>query len=290
MSTSTEQVPNHFPGLPGRKPTGLALACAVVIALVIVGGSMFWLAQGRSKAPAARRQTPPTATISIPTWGATAVTPSLLAMFYDTFAGNFHGWPVGSNGGYFRILVNNSLILSDTNPNTPLVESVPTITNLDNYVITADFTLNQGDKNDGMGLYLRGDSTLYHDYRVDINGNNTIDLVKEYLDEKEGEQEIPLVRPIHTGYLNPPGRPNTLTVFLIGPSITVEVNNIVVVTANDPAYTNGQVALFARHGSTSSGVTVSFTRIEIDRLASPFMTPVPTPTLTPRASTGANQG
>ena len=149
----------------------------------------------------------------------------------------------------------------------------------------------QGDANDGMGLYLRGDSTLDHDYRIDINGNNTIDIAKEYLDSKQNGQELLLSPPAHTSYLNPPGHSNTLTVILIGPSITVEVNNIVVATANDTAYTNGQIALFARHGTTSNGVTVSFTRIEIDRLASPFMTPVPTPTFTPAPTTtaGANQ-
>lgn len=207
-------------------------------------------------------------------------------MFYDTFISNSHGWPLGSNGGYFRIMTNDALILSDTNPNTPLVEAVPTITNLDNYVVSTDFTINQGDANDGMGLYLRGDGTLDHDYRFDINGNNTFDVVKEYLDTNQSGQEVMLVPPTHSEYLRPPGHLNTLTVFMIGPSITVEINNIVVATANDAAYTNGQIALFARHGATSSGVTVSFTRFEIDRLASPFMTPVPTPTLTPTSTAG----
>jgi hypothetical protein len=75
---------------------------------------------------------------------------------------------------------------------------------------------------------------------------------------------------------------------MVGPQIIVEINNIVVMTATDNSYTNGQITLFARHGVTSSGVTVSFTRVEIDHLTSQFMTPVPTPTLTatPRATTG----
>ena len=45
-------------------------------------------------------------------------------------------------------------------------------------------------------------------------------------------------------------------------------------------------ALFARHGGTSRSVTVSFSRLEIDRLASPFETPTPTPTLTPTPTPG----
>lgn len=183
-------------------------------------------------------------------------------------------------------MTNNALVLSDTNPDTPLIEAVPTVTNLDNYVVSTDFTIDQGDSNDGMGLYLRGDSTLDHDYRIDINGNNTFDVVKEYLDANQREQVALLAPPTRSDYLRSPGHLNTLTVFMIGPIITVEINNIVVAAVSDPAYTNGQIALFARHGATSSSVTVSFTRFEIDRLATRFMTPVPTPTLTPTATAG----
>ena len=245
---------------------------------------MFWLAHNGSGPPSSTKRTALTAT-TMPTWIPTPIKPPLLSTFYDTFVNNNRGWPLGSNGGYFRILTNNSLILSDTNPNTPLVEAVPTVTNLDNYVVSADFTINQGDANDGAGFYLRGDSTLNHDYRIDINGDNTFDVAKEYLDAQQSGQETMLAPPTHCDYLNAPGHANTLTVILIGPAITVEVNNIVVAAVDDSAYTNGQIALFARHGSTSSGVTISFTRFEIDRLASPFMTPVPTPTLTPNLTT-----
>lgn len=288
MSMSTEQAPNQPQGSPRRRTPGMVLACVAVIVVIILGGSMFWMAHSKNSAPVTNHNKTATPTAAMPTWTPTTIKPPLLSMFYDTFVNDYHGWPLGSNGGYFRILVNNALILSDTNPDTPLVESVPTITNLDNYVVSADFTINQGDTNDGMGFYLRGDSTLDHDYRVDVNGNDTFDVAKEYLDTKQSGQEAMLVPATRTDYLNPPGQLNTLTVILIGPAITVEINNIVVASFNDLSYTNGQIALFARHGSTSNGVTVSFTRFEIDRLASQFMTPVPTltPTLTATATAG----
>lgn len=157
-------------------------------------------------------------------------------------------------------------------------------------MVSVDFTVNQGDANDSVGLYLRGDGTLDHDYRIDINGNNTLDLAKEYLDAQQTGQTDLLAPPAHSEYLNPPGQSNTLTVFMIGPEITVEINDIVVMTATDPAYTNGQIALFVHHAATSPhGVTASFTRAEIDRLASPFMTPVPTPSPTSTLSPTAGQ-
>lgn len=289
MSTSTEQVPPRPPQVPRRRPSGVVLVSVAALALVLVllGASTFWMVQSLSHAPAARPTVRPGVTIT-PAWVPTPITPPDLAIFYDIFVNNAHGWLLGSNAGYFRIMVNNSLILADTNPNTPLVESAPTI-NLDNYVVSTDFTLNQGDANDGLGLYLRGDSTLDHDYRVDINGNGTVALAKEYLDAQRSLQETYLVQPERTGYLNPPGQPNTLTVIMIGSQITVEINSIIVMTSSDTTYTNGQIALFVRHGYTSRGVTVTFTRFEIDRLATRFMTPTPTPTSTPTATVTAEQ-
>ncbi|HVU70382.1 MAG TPA: hypothetical protein VHD63_24855, partial [Ktedonobacteraceae bacterium] len=267
MSTSTEQAPNHLPESSKKRKPILVLACVALIVIVISGASMFWLTRSKGNPPAIHHPSAsPTATMARPILTPNALTPSSLAMFYDAFAGNFNGWYLGSNGGYFRIMVNDSLILADTNPRTTMIESFPTLTNLDNYVVSVAFTINQGDGNDGTGLYLRGDSRLDHDYRIDVNGNNTVDIVKEYLDANQASQTTTLAPATHTAYLNPPGQSNTLTVLMIDQQIIVEINNIVVLTATDAAYTNGQVALFARHGATSKGVTVSITRVEIDRL------------------------
>jgi len=261
----------------------MVLAWAAVSVMILVGSSLFWLAQSRKSMSTARHKVhgTVTATNGVPTFAPTTLKPSHLAFFFDTFVSDTRGWSLGSDGGYYRIMVNNSLILSDTNPDSTLVEAFPTLTNLDNYVVTVDFTINQGDANDSIGLYLRGDGRLDNDYRIDINGDHTIDLAREYLDAQQSGQTALLVPPAPSEYLKPPGQSNTLTAFLIGPEIIVEMNNIVVMTATDSAYTNGQLALFVRHATTSpSGVTASFTRAEIDRLASPFMTPVPTPSPT----------
>ena len=288
MSMSTEQAPNSSSGQPRKRTPGLVLACVAVIVAMLIGSSLFWMARGKENSPAGSPKAKVTRVAS-PTWFPTPITPPALSMFYDTFINDYHGWPLGSNGGYFRILTNNALILSDTNPNTPLVESAPTLTNLDNYVVSTDFTVNQGDDHDGMGLYLRGDSTLDHDYRVDVNGDNTFDVAKEFLDNRQSAQETMLVPPTHTAVLHAPGQVNTLTVILIGPALTVEINNAVVTTVHDVSYTNGQIALFARHGASSNGVTISFTRFEIDRLAPPFAHPTPTPVPSVAASATAGQ-
>ena len=286
MPMLTERTKGQHPTMPParKKVSALTLACVAVLLIALLGGSLFWLLRGDSGTSGrgtARATATPTATF--PTWVPTEITPPAESLFYDTFVNNSHGWSLSGTDGLFRILVNNTMILADTNPETTLVESVPTSTNLDDYMISADFTINQGDASDGTGLYLRGDSILAHDYRVDINGNNTFDVAKESLDANQAAQTTMLVAPQHTSLLNPPGKPNTLTVIMLGHTLTVVINNFALTTINDPSYTSGQVALFARHGDSSGGVTVSYSRIEIDHLASPFATPTPTPTLTPTA-------
>lgn len=261
----------------------LVLLCLAVAVVVLIGGSLFWLLRGSGSAPAAgKRRAVATATATpVPSWTPTEATPPPNAIFYDDFANNSRGWSLSGSDGYFRILVNNSLILSDTNPDTPLIESVPTSVNMSDYLISLDFTIDQGDARDSIGLYLRGDGTLDHDYRIDINGDNTIDVAKEWLDSHQTAQTTMLVPSQRAANLHPAGRKNTLTAILIGSTITIEMNGTVVATVNDPSYPSGQIALFARHGTGSNGVTATFRWIEIDRLASPLATPTPTPTATP---------
>jgi Domain of Unknown Function (DUF1080) len=290
MSTSTEQAENrppvHPPAAPKKRISLAAIVCGGLAIIALVGGSLLWLLQGSAKpAGKAVRATPTATATSTPTWAPTQTTPPADAIFYDTFANNYHGWSqIGDNVEY-RLLTDNMLILVNKNPNTPLIESVPPNTPFSNYQISVDFSINQGDARDSTGLYLRGDSNLDHDYRVDVNGNGTIDIVKEWLDENLTQQTTTLYAPHRASYLKPLYQQNTLTVIMLDSTIVVEVNGFVLATVYDSSYTDGQIALFARHGKTSSGINVSFTRVEIDRLASPtdMLTPTPTPTISPTA-------
>jgi hypothetical protein len=156
------------------------------------------------------------------------VTPPAQSFFYETFANNNHGWSLAGDSVQYRLLVNHSLILVNGNPGTTFVESVPTSnTNLSNYQVSVDFTIELGDKNDSTGLYLRGDSDLDHDYRVDVNGDGTIDVVKEWLDANLNQQTTTLFAPQQDHDLLPMGQSNTLTVIMLGNTLVVEVNSFV---------------------------------------------------------------
>ncbi|MGH2479567.1 MAG: hypothetical protein ACRDHW_07935 [Ktedonobacteraceae bacterium] len=293
MDTSPERAENQplVPPQRGKKQSRLILTCLAVLILILVGGSLSWLLLSGTHSPArATRSNVPAIATSSPTWTPTEVTPPAAATFYDTFVNNKHGWSLSGTGGDLRILTNSRLILASMNPDTTLIESVPASTTLDDYVVSVDFTLNLGDTHDSVGLYVRGDSHLDHDYRIDITGNKTVDVAKEWLDSTQTPQSTMLVSPRPTHLLNPPGKSNTLTVFLIDQTITVLVNNVALTTFSDSAYTSGQVALFVHHAQSPRGAIYSFSRVEIDHLASPFATPAPTFKLNPRGGSQNQAG
>lgn len=270
----------HHPPPPHDVPKNISatlLLCVAVIVFSLVGSSAFWLLRtGHNASGHTNKSIFSTTPASSPTGTPIEITPPAQSTFYDTFVDNRHGWSLSGTSGDVRMLTNARLILANTNTDSILIESVPTSTTLDDYVMSVDFTLNLGDAHDSTGLYLRGDSHLDHDYRIDINGNKTIDIVKEWLDNTQTPQSTFLMTPQVTHWLNPAGSSNTLTVFMIDQTITVLLNNIAITTVTDPSYVSGQVALFVRHGSSSKGAMYSFSRVEIDRLASPFATPTPT--------------
>jgi len=183
-------------------------------------------------------------------------------LFSDDFTDKSKGWSVGDNAGYTRNLHDNTLTLTDTNHKV-LVESLPTSTIFDDFSVTVTFSLLQADEHDSVGLYLRGDSNLDHDYRVEIFGNNTYAISKESLDSSNDLEQMFLAHPLHTSALKPQGQQNTLTVMMKASTMVVLINGTVVHSVTDSDYKHGQIALFVENGPTSDGVTASFYNIVI---------------------------
>lgn len=250
---------------PQKSPRTRCLISTVILLSIVIGGSLFFLMRsgGSATAPKSHPATPtPTPTMVIPT-----ATPPQQSLFFDTFADNSHGWNVTSNAndtGYVRIIVDKKLILSDTNPKTTLIESLPTVKEFDDCTLTVDFTIDQVHPGDSVGVYIRGDSNLDHDYRIELNSDNTFDIAKEYLDDNQQAQSKFLNGPNSSSAIHPLGRENTMTVIMKGPTLVLSINDTIVSTVTDSDYTSGQIALFARVGPTSKGVTTSFSKVEID--------------------------
>jgi hypothetical protein len=193
-------------------------------------------------------------------------TPPAQSEFYDTFKNNALGWSVASTTGYYRMVKHGELTLVNTNVGTTLVESLPTNSIFDNFTVIVDLSILKADVDDSVGIYVRGDTNLEHDYRVDLNGNGTFDIAKEYLDSRNTPQSVILIGPKSEPALNPQGELNTITLTMDGPQLQLSINNVMAAVVTDGDYMSGQVALFVRLGENSKYVAASFSKVEIDKL------------------------
>ncbi len=240
-----------------RKNTKRVLLYAIALLIVILGGIFLTSRFANEKAHTASSLQKTSTPTQLPTAQGT-----LSPLFSDDFVDNSKGWSVSNVAGYTRVLQDDALTLSDT-AHTVLVESIPTRTIFTNFSLTTAFTFTQGDENDSAGLYLRGDSNLDHDYRIDIFGNNTYAISKEALDTNDTLEQTYLVMPSHTPLLKPVGQKNILAVSMQGPIMVVQINGKTLHSLTDTDYTHGQIALFVSNGPTSHGVTAKFHNLVI---------------------------
>ena len=218
-----------------------------------------------------------------------AATPTIMqtpeALFSEDFNDNHNGWAVNT-AEYVRVLKDQKLTLSVTN-HTILTESVPIETPLSDFTLSTDFTLEKAGKDDKMGLYLRGDGNLDHDYRIDIYGNNTITINKEYLDATTGKSQSEELARVSSknSVLNPIGQENSLEVGMNGPDITLWINGVQVKAVQDYDYTEGQAVLFVSNTLFSDVATVTFSSLDITSIPNPLPDVTPSPTVTPSSMT-----
>ena len=235
-------------------------AIALLLIMVISSGIFFYV-QGKSSNTGSTGKSTVSPTVRKATPTSTS-TPTPQPLFFDDFADKSKGWYLGSASGYTRVINNNTLVLADTN-HTFLTESLPTNTTFDDFMVTVSFTLLQANQDDSVGLYLRGDSNLDYDYRIDIYGNNTYAISKEFLDASKSQQVEFLVSPSAATALKPVGQPNTITAIMKGPELVLLINGTLVNSVTDTEYTSGQIALFVQNSETSSEVEASFSSVVV---------------------------
>ncbi|GCE02721.1 hypothetical protein [Dictyobacter aurantiacus] len=256
----------------------LILISGSVIFAAKIKGSGGNIAQIVPTATAANGAKTPAVTPTVPSTTTNTATPTPTTLFHEDFLDNRNGWAVSSSAGYIRSMADNKLTLSVAEHKI-LIENVPTSAPLSNFTLDVSYILEKADKNDRVGLYLRGDSNLDHDYRIDIFGNNTITINKEYLDDNKLPQSMVLSTITKIPSIKKIGYENRLEVSMNGPQIVLKVNGVEVKKLEDYDYTKGQVALFVNNGWSSDEATASFTSMDVESIVDPL--PDMTPTATP---------
>ena len=242
--------------LKNRKRIAFTVFSLILLFIVVIGGIVVILNLNNKTPSLHAKQTP------------TSNTGTVIPLFVDHFSDNSKGWSVGNVVGYTRTVRNSALLLADTRHNI-LVESVPTPRTFDDFSVTTTFTLLQADAHDSVGLYVRGDSNLDHDYRIDIFGNAQYAISKETLNAKNDLDQTYLVHPTYSSILEPIGQKNTLTVTMRGSAMVMQMNGKTMRKLSDTGYARGQIALFVSNGATSSGVKATFHELVIYPLSDP---------------------
>ena len=183
-------------------------------------------------------------------------------LFYEDFIDNSKGWAITDSPDFTRALEDDQLTLAVINHNI-LTETVPASTTFGDCTININFTMLKADAHDSVGVYVRGDSLLFHDYRIDIFGDGTMALSKEYLDLNKKPQTLEFERTSLVPALAPVKKSNLLTVIMKGPYVMVRINGITIKTLVDSDYARGQIALFVNNGPTSDGAMAAFTSVTI---------------------------
>lgn len=272
---------NHQPRRPRKQ-----LIIMLCLLLILVGSGIFLFANSRNQGSktsqtyhpsGTHKSTAKTSPTSATATAMPTLSPTPQPLFFDYFLDNSKGWLTSNVAGYTRTVDESGLYLSDTNHKI-LVESLPVNTTFDNFTLTTTFTFQRGDAHDSMGLYLRGDNNLDHDYRIDIYGNNMYAISKEALDSKNKQITTVLAGPAMVDALKQPGHENTLTVTMVSTMMVLTINGITVTTINDADYTHGQIAFFVQNGTTSDGIDALFSSITVNRI---LVEATPTTTITP---------
>jgi len=251
-------------GQPKRNTYIIFIALIVMLLLLSIGSFFFIIrSKGKGSQLATNTESP------TPTPSPTSIyleTPPPQSEFYDTFKNNALGWSTSTTAGFYRTVKPGELTLRNSNRGSTLIESLPTNTIFDNCTVIVDLSILKIGLGDSVGLYIRGDTSLEHDYRLDLNGNGTFDIAKEYLDSRNNPQSVILVGPISDSALNSSGERNTIMLTMNGSQLQLFINNVKVIVISDSDYIAGQVALFAHLGGNSQDVEVSFNRVEVDKL------------------------
>lgn len=242
---------------PRKGPPVIAIVGAVVLLIVLLGGGIFFFTAGKKTTTSAATPQANTAAAS------TATAEASQALFFDNFANNSKGWQTGKTAASSQTISNNMLTLEDHQPNDFVNELLPTNAPFSDFKLVVTFTMEQGDKNDIVGISLRTDSNFTHEYHVQFDGGQNFEIGKAYPDSSGNTQEKVLSGSAPAAALKPVGQPNTVTIVMKGNTLVLLINDSVVKTVTDSDYATGQIALYVGHGTTSSAVKASFSSVAV---------------------------
>ncbi|MBX5457018.1 MAG: DUF1080 domain-containing protein [Thermogemmatispora sp.] len=240
----------------------LVLVIGSILALVLVGSVLILILSLYSQPATSRNHVATSASPSPSPDVLIQAHPAVTPLFSDSFANNSKGWDTTGGPGFSKTIANHALTMTDRNHRI-LVAPLPVQQAFSDFQITVDMTLESGDSNDSMGIYMRGDDQLANDYRVDIFGDATYAISKE-VTGLDGNTQVRILSGIFANKaIKPLGQQNEVTVIIKGNHIVLGVNGHLIASVTDNSYTSGMIALFVSNGTSSPAATAAITSVAV---------------------------
>lgn len=203
----------------------------------------------------------PTATIKYPT-------PQGTPVFFDNFLSDTYGWNLQSSPGNYIVTTGTGALTLQVNKNKLLWELLPGERSYDNFTLTVNAVLSQGDQNNGYGVYIRGASNSGSDlatyYRFELYGDGSYAIFKGILDAAGNSVDTKIVDYTLSSAIQKQGKVNQIMIIAKGAALSFIVNGQLLQTITDHSYTSGSVALFVSNlPQASPGATVEFSKLAI---------------------------
>ncbi|RAQ96949.1 family 16 glycoside hydrolase [Thermogemmatispora tikiterensis] len=240
----------------------LVVVIGSILALVLVGSVLVLILSLYSQPATSRSHVAASASPSPSPDVLIQAHPAVTPLFSDNFANNSKGWDTTGGPGFSKTIANHALTMTDRNHRI-LVAPLPVRQTFSDFQITVDMTLESGDSNDSMGIYMRGDDQLANDYRVDIFGDATYAISKE-VTGLDGNTQVRILSGILANKaIKPLGQQNEVTVIIKGDHIVLGVNGHLIASVTDSSYTSGMIALFVSNGTSSPAATAAITSVTV---------------------------
>ncbi|MEW6240301.1 MAG: DPP IV N-terminal domain-containing protein [Chloroflexota bacterium] len=211
----------------------LLWVCALGISVIFCGGVMWMSLQQDDFSLLA------TAIPTIDIVQQTSADPAWIIALNEEFSSNAHDWPVSSyenDSVRLERKISDGIYTWDFESKSGWnFYAWPDMRQVNDFVVTADFTHTQGSTWDGYGFLMRTSGDNY--YTLEINEQGRYVFGYYYLDEfttlLEGEK-TKIIEPYAT---------NRVSVKAIGPLFTIYINNVQIGEVEDDTFSSGRIGL-----------------------------------------------
>ncbi len=169
-------------------------------------------------------------------------------LFADSFSSDAYGWNLQSSPGNYTVTLGNGVLGLQVEKHNLLWELLPGERTFNNFTLTVQAVLSQGDQNNGYGVYIRGTSDQETDlatyYRFELYGDGSYAIFKGTSDSGGNSIATKMVDYTLNPAIRKRGKVNQIMIIAKGAALSFVVNGQLLKSITDTSFSSGSIALF----------------------------------------------